>query len=346
VVNGITMAPLMKYLKMTEVSEARKMMLNGSFAKLRQATEHCLHELHTEATFFKDVDWSEVVGVDLGVFYHDIHDVPKAAWLSVLSIERASYERQYHEGLLTRDGFFVLESFMAKMAADAAKVDSQMLQERYEHHFKRLMTKLKKRISSEEIMLPYHVSKAYITGQLDVKHSMELYKKEVQADVDATGEGEAQERHRARRAAVDAMAQIQRQHTNVLDGMRDLLYSIGKYGERASFADEASVLQGSIKSTGEPEKKDEFAREKTRYAANLLLLEQRHVVEHLLHEGLLDALDAAPLIKEINEKIEQIMLAPLVDKFAATRKQPPRRRAQDTVVVAARMVAPKMESVV
>ena len=42
---------------------------------------------------------------------------------------------------------------------------------------------------------------------------------------------------------------------------------------------------------------------KSRYVAELLLLEQREVVEHLQHAGLLDELDAAPLKQQLDQRI-------------------------------------------
>jgi len=120
------MAPLMKVLKMTELTPARKMMLNGSFASLRQKTKKKISSLKDEDTFFKGTDWTKVhqdaLGVD--VFHPDIEkeEVPKAAWLSVLNIERSCYLEQFHHGELGPEGFAALEDFMATMVADAAKI--------------------------------------------------------------------------------------------------------------------------------------------------------------------------------------------------------------------------------
>ena len=66
---------------MTDLTDARKMMLNGSYAKLRSKTAHAIHELQSEATFFKDVDWDMVRhpdnSLELNVFHQDVSDVPK-----------------------------------------------------------------------------------------------------------------------------------------------------------------------------------------------------------------------------------------------------------------------------
>ena len=84
-----------------------------------------------EATFFKNVDWTAVGTsedtLDLDTYYQDLNDVPKAAWLSVLSIERASYLEQYEHGKLPREGFAMLERLMAKLTALAALMPTDRL---------------------------------------------------------------------------------------------------------------------------------------------------------------------------------------------------------------------------
>jgi len=74
---------------------------------------------------------------------------------------------------------------------------------------------------------------------------------------------------------------------------------------------------GAENETSKKERK-KFTIFKTHYASNLVLLTQRHGIEDLQHHGLLMDLDADPLLKQINEKIERIVLAPLmltVDEF-------------------------------
>jgi len=126
VINGVTMAPLMKLLKMTDLTPARKMMVNGSFAKIRAATNSKKNSLRKEETFYKHIDWNYVDrdGLNIDVFYSTIEkeEVPKAAWLSVLQIERASYIEAFHHGTLSPDGFAALEAFMATISADASKI--------------------------------------------------------------------------------------------------------------------------------------------------------------------------------------------------------------------------------
>jgi len=400
VINAITMAPVMKLLKMTERTPSRKMMLNGSFSKLRQKTEHTIHELHAEQTFFKDVDWEflrdPANGLDLTTFYPDIlkADVDKAAWLSVLDIERKSYLRQYEHGLLTREGFAALENFMATLSAKARTTEPAELHTLYDTQFHSLADSLLKRgpfeyitnggewapirdpacisaltylyvsgapratytsgghtyeaklvgkkgkkdghdieerdtasgatrkirdksahsghsrLSFYDRVLLYQVAKAYITGQLDVKHSMALYKRsEAQAHDTGTAE-EVEKAQKARQDAIDAMSKVEQEHLEILDTMRNLLDEVDNFGD-----DDPRRARKERK---------KFAVYKTRYAGKLVLLEQRHVVEHLVHEGLLDDLDSAPLIAGIDKKIEAIELAPLQSKIekAAERYLP------------------------
>ena len=82
VINGVTMAPLMKLLKMTDRSASRKMMLNGSYSKLREETDKCIKHLRHEETFFKGVNWDSVRDVDLQHFeYLEGESENRAAWL-------------------------------------------------------------------------------------------------------------------------------------------------------------------------------------------------------------------------------------------------------------------------
>ena len=106
---------------------------------------------------------------------------------------------------------------------------------------------------------------------------------------------------KARQLSIDAMTLVEKEHVGILDTMKDLLDSVEDFG--------------SAKTKEARKARSKFAMYKSRYASNLVLLEQRHVVEHLVHEGLLDDLDSAPMVDTINKKIEAIMLAPLLEKI-------------------------------
>ena len=170
--------------------------------------------------------------------------------------------------------------------------------------FDKLVTRLKKapsKMTHYDRYVAYHIAKAYITAQLDVKHTMALYKANLANVKDADAE-QVEERRLARQQAIDAMSLVEREHLEILDKMNVLLKAVEDFRDPRTIG-------------GRSEARDKWRQYKTRYAQNLLLLEQRKVVEHLLHEGLLDDLDAAPLISQLNTKLEKIMLAPLLDQF-------------------------------
>ena len=116
IINAVTMAPLMKLLRMTELSEARKLMVMGSYTKLHGRTAKKLGELKAESSFFTGVDWANVQSLDLATDVYQASTIQKmelAAWLSVLGIERASYDEQFEQGMLSPQAYEMLEDFMA-----------------------------------------------------------------------------------------------------------------------------------------------------------------------------------------------------------------------------------------
>ena len=54
---------------------------------------------------------------------------------------------------------------------------------------------------------------------------------------------------------------------------------------------------------------------KSRYVSTLVLLDQRKHIEHLRAEGVLDSLDADPLVHTINKKIEHIDIEPILKGY-------------------------------
>ena len=145
-------------------------------------------------------------------------------------------------------------------------------------------------------VLAYHIAKAYMIGQLDVKRAMELYHKEqpkgaAQGAAGLSAAAWAEDQGKATAEAIfHEMQHVVTQHSSMLDAMNGLLNAADKPGR-------------------------EFARYvtwKSRYVAELLLLEQRGVVAHLQHAGLLDELDAAPLKQQLDTRIGSIIRSPLL----------------------------------
>ena len=235
-------------------------------------------------------------GLDLSGEISEIGDVQKAAWLSVLNIERASYLKQFEDGRLTREGFATLETFMATMNAKANILSLEQLNKEYskeiEKIVKRLMHTEHQKISLFDRVLAFHVSKAYITAQLEVKHSMALFKNSGKKG-GAVADGSI-DKH------AEAMSMVWRLHQSTIDQMSLLLKSVDNFG-----------TAGRVNKRN----REKFTKYKTRYALNLVLLKQKHAVEHLMHEGLLDALDGGPLLEQIDKKVEAITLGPLLEKI-------------------------------
>ena len=200
-----------------------------------------------------------------------VSEIPKAAWLSVLSIERASYLRQFEQGLLTKEGFAALEAFMATLTADAGKAEAGKpvqakkrtvsrsdtlaaglvrrgksgtgsshtigegsamssnvvhmtkhgtLNQLYNKRFESLVAQLHKApntMTLRDRVLAYHVAKAYIIGQLDVKHAMALYRltaADKKSGAHATAADVSKTRQRV--AAVDAMGAVEDEHNSMV----------------------------------------------------------------------------------------------------------------------------------
>ena len=219
ILNAITKAPIMKFLNLTQLSEARKMMVNGSYSKLRDRTKHKMKQLRREGTYFKGVDWSAVSELSIDVFHPDIENEKIAAWLSVLSIERASYTEQFEHGEITPEAYEILETYMAQTEGAAQKAEESELADLYRHGFNQLLEKLFKppeRMKYHERTLAYHAAKAYIVAQLSVKHVMALYKADYAAnnfvDPRAKNDPAEVERRKARKEAVDAMSAVEEEH--------------------------------------------------------------------------------------------------------------------------------------
>ena len=130
VVNGISMAPLMRYLKMTAIPMDRRFQLNTAYLHLRRETEAKLAKLITAAEkgakgarHYHGADWAYVYRkiVKHHELFTDVDDVKRAAWMSVLTMERASYLAQFEAGRLSAEAFLALEGFMATLVADASR---------------------------------------------------------------------------------------------------------------------------------------------------------------------------------------------------------------------------------
>ena len=92
VINGCTMAPLMRRLKMTEIPDDRKFSLGKAAKHLAKETGQYVETLKTHA-LLKDIDWDAVAACHLDKrqeYDGKVEDTERAAWMHVLGMERAS----------------------------------------------------------------------------------------------------------------------------------------------------------------------------------------------------------------------------------------------------------------
>ena len=131
---------------------------------------------------------------------------------------------------------------MANLNADAAKTPETSLKDLYRHQFNRLVDQIKcvpEEANASQRILAYQVAKAYITAQLTVRHSMNLYTLgDAHNAPSAGGGGGGSEESRtrdggaqARKAAFEAMqAVVETGHNQV---SRAAATALSRRGQRA-----------------------------------------------------------------------------------------------------------------
>ena len=180
VINGITMAPLMRMLKMTDVPEERVFMLRRAKVKLDEKTAKTIKEVKEAfGDTLTEVNWDELQGSALthcvqvgegGKKSCEIKNNEKDTWLLVMNMERAYYLRQFEDGRLGSKAFHLLEHAMADICAEAVTAPSSELGKIYDRIFyDQLIKEMYK-------MRPTHAFEAglnYIACQHEVEHHIE-----------------------------------------------------------------------------------------------------------------------------------------------------------------------------
>ena len=330
VINGLTMAPLMRVLNLTGIPEDRRFQLNTAYLQMKEASDEYLTKLKQMTWAHHGADWDFVQKrmVQHPKLYADITDHNRAAWMAVLCIERASYLAQFEDGVLSDDGFEELENFMATVTADAAVAKTSDLSDMYDRRFKQLLTRLdKKHPTVSHKKLVYEVFVAYHNAQDEAKHVMHLFEQSVQTQKknrarasmlvdnfkkssDSVGSesslsigpnGESLEdledimkaNKDEQELGFNALTLVQREHDDNVEDMAELF-------ERVQLA--CSTRASKL----------EFKKWKSQHALTMMLLHQRKIVDHMRHEGVLADLDASPLLDEINQKLAKLKVDPIV----------------------------------
>ena len=266
VFNGMTMAPLMKYLKLTEVPDERKWVLNMVHAQLEEKTREILDGLRalpvmerlTTGSEESDVNWDEVDRL----IYHAptpwaVKDADRAAWLQVLGMERATYLSKFEKGEVTHyRTFHHLESFMAKLLADAGSVPVDQIGALYDAQFDEFVRVIKKALepgsSTHSKEVAFEVALSYLIAQDEVHHLIH---------------------------GAEEYSSVEREHEDNIDAMLKLVEQL------------------------KVEAPQEMARFSTRLAAKMTLLGQRDVLKHWMHEGVVTHLDGHALVEVVNKRL-------------------------------------------
>jgi len=176
VINGMTMAPLMKFLKLTEVPEERQFMLQRAMTKLKGKTDAAISQLRDKlGSGLPDIQWEGLKGSALShcvAASCTVVDTDKATWLLVLNMERAYYLHHFEAGSLGSRAYHVLETTMADICAEANAAPSSELGKVYDRLFYEphgLLGAMKKMKASDA----YEVGLAYLGAQHEVEHLTE-----------------------------------------------------------------------------------------------------------------------------------------------------------------------------
>ena len=321
VINGLTMAPLMKLLKMTGIPEDRRFQLNTAYLQMKKDSDAYLGKLKGMAWAHTGADWAYVKTrmVKHPKLFHDIKDHERAAWMAVLCIERASYLAQFEDGVLSDDGFEELENFMSAVTADAAVCKTSELSDMYDRRFKQLLTRLDKQhptIAHKKLV--YEVFVAYHNAQDEAKHVAHLFEESVEvqraeraraslalssfaksgSDISDTSGNEptfngeritdlediVQNNKDEQELGFNALQLVQKEHDDNVEDMQELFTRV----ERQCATKKSRM---------------EFTKWKSQHALTMMLLHQRKLVAHMRHEGVLSDLDVMPLYEEINKKL-------------------------------------------
>jgi len=320
IINGITMMPLMNLLKLTTPSQDRRFQLNTAYLQLRKKTEKYLTVLQEKQAAHAGADWDYVQKnmVKHTKLFHDIDDHDRAAWMAVLCIERASYLAQFEAGMLSDTSFELLEGFMATVTAEAATVPTTDLSKLYDRLFDEMLVQRLDKSEQPSLTVKkavYEIYLAYTTAQEEAQEVMRLFKetvvvqrkaarrhslkKESTGDLHVPAELHSEDEENDDEADKDeqavcynALAVVKSEHDDNIVAMEMLFKKM-----------EAKCITTVAR--------DELRDWKSRHALMMMLLKQRHHVEHMVHQGVLTDLDAAPLLDECNSKLGKLQIEPL-----------------------------------
>lgn len=173
VINGLTMAPLMRFLKLTDIPDDRQFMLNEAYHHMHHKTKELIAELSKKPEF-ASVDWPLIEEQLLQPEPVPVQDEERAAWFAVLQMERANFLTQFEHGLLSAEGFHTLEHFIADLMAEATDPSndlSDLYDEKFFTFFDKLAEEDFRAVNMMSRSIKYEVSVAYLSAMEAVGHN-------------------------------------------------------------------------------------------------------------------------------------------------------------------------------
>ena len=289
VVNGITIAPLMRKLDLIAPSEDRVFMLKQAWDALDKKTEKFKTNVQTSnIKHFRHVKWETVKAnqihrdPSLDKTTIDDENAYRCAWLQVIHMEAMAYHSQFESGVISSEAYGILDTYVLLLRAKARSSSytgqelSDLYDEAHANLFKEAGNPAKSGvrkavdrllgITPESVnVILYEVALSYLWAERRVKSA-----------VDSKG---------------DTFKKIHDEHEDNKERTIEVMQRI----ERSY-----------------PSEIDRF---KTHHVTTRVLREQRAAVEHLMHDGDLLDLDANQIVGQINDKLQKLYRGeqPVVD---------------------------------
>ena len=313
VVNGITMAPMMRKLKLTEHDELRVFMLRQAWTMIETETKELIDNIQeNNIKHFRKVNWGLITANRLReptwLKAKDVARDYRAAWLQVINMELQSYIGQFEGGHLGSEAFFILDNFMSLLRAQAARdsLGGEELSDLYDKQHEALLKRM--RISRQEEQTASdrksktakdRKSKALAISRPDA--NMPRAKATTAFGCLTSFLTGA----RAKRAVVNyevCLAYLwgQRRVQRLTKSMGELFHEIALQHEDNK--ENSVTVMHQIESCY-PHQINQF---KSRHVLSRVLRGQRAMIEHLLHDGALSELDASQLEQEVNERLKHM----------------------------------------
>jgi len=317
-INGITAAPIMRRLGMTDVPEERQFMLQG--AKLRMEKDTKIEIANLKAMYghickeydFEHTDYAKLTRMHEATC--SVSDTDKATWLQVLHMERSAYAELFEHGLLSSEAHSVLEKFMAEVTARSQYMATDKLGVMYDKVFANFLKTCRK----IQPRVAFEVGLAYLSAYAEVEEKLEEEDKLAQqAAEDAKGLNGSPERPELTRQMTSKMIDDSTRRTASMKKI--------KFEHEDNKEDVENMLQ-ELHDTSDRADLEQFERE---FVRSRVLLKQQAMIDHMEHEGELLDLDADPLRAEIDDQLGEVMLMSHLDRIRAAIKHAWRKKPSD-----------------